>query len=181
MKTHPPGPDEHGAHVELTYPGAEPLYAERCKFRNPKPPFDESRGFETRWHPDLGEQRAVANGAPVILRVWGDGHPPVSVGAGNPDDSRQLRVLVDQRIYDRALGNLYGLLVELLGGVERDEPATVIEYPVADSNWEELDPDGFLALWQKAMERAIVQIAAEEAGRDTGGTNGKPGPAPSAP
>jgi hypothetical protein len=166
VKTRPPAADEDGAFVELTYPGAEPLYAERCKFRNPRPPFDETVGFETKWYPDLGEQRAVANGAPIILRVWGQGHPPVSVGAGQPG---QLRVLVDQRIVDRALGNLYGLLRES-ASAEDDEPLSLGDGVGLTA---EVEPDEFLALWTQALQRAITQIAAEETA-PTNGTRRQP-------
>lgn len=34
------------------------------------------------WYPTDEEKAAIAAGAPVLLTVWGRGHPPVSVNAG---------------------------------------------------------------------------------------------------
>lgn len=50
-------------------------------------------GFESTWQPDLGERRALANGAPVILRVWGEGHPLSRVEVGEPDEESMERLV----------------------------------------------------------------------------------------
>lgn len=40
---------------------------------------DEGRAFETTWVPSPDERRQIAAGANVLLRLYGTGHPPVSV------------------------------------------------------------------------------------------------------
>jgi hypothetical protein len=97
-----------GGHwVLLKAEGAEDLPAERCRFRDPRT-GDESNGYETTWDPDPGEQKALVNGAPIILRVWGDGHPPISLGVGEPAPNP--RALVDRRLWLLALGKLFDML-----------------------------------------------------------------------
>lgn len=65
------------------------LPAERCVDQH------GNEFLETTWRPDPGEQRALANGAPIVLRVWGKGHPPVSVGVSDdvPKDAVALMSL----------------------------------------------------------------------------------------
>lgn len=38
--------------------------------------------METAWHPTPDEIARIVAGAPVVLRVLGDQHPPVSVDVG---------------------------------------------------------------------------------------------------
>jgi len=64
--------------------------------------------IETVWQPDPGEQKALANGAPVILHVWGAGHPPVSVTAGEPPEE-SVRQLPEPWV-ERALGYMFAAL-----------------------------------------------------------------------
>lgn len=40
----------------------------------------EDGRFISAWIPTPDEIRAINNGAPIYLSVWGDSHPPVSVG-----------------------------------------------------------------------------------------------------
>jgi len=47
----------------------------------------ETPAMETAWFPTPAELAAINQGAPVILRVIGTGHPPVMLYAGDlPDD-----------------------------------------------------------------------------------------------
>lgn len=43
---------------------------------------DETPAMETAWLPTSEEIAAIADGAPVILRVLGTTHPPVMVSVG---------------------------------------------------------------------------------------------------
>lgn len=40
---------------------------------------DRGGVMESAWYPSEEEKAAIAAGRPVILTVWGSGHPPVSV------------------------------------------------------------------------------------------------------
>jgi hypothetical protein len=35
--------------------------------------------MESAWYPSDEEKRLIAEGRPVVLSVWGTGHPPVSL------------------------------------------------------------------------------------------------------
>jgi hypothetical protein len=72
------------------------LPAERCILVDEDSGL-ERPGFETVWRASDGERRALANGADVILRLWGPSHPPVNIHIGEPDpESMQILVSVDQ-------------------------------------------------------------------------------------
>lgn len=44
----------------------------------------ETPAMETAWFPDPREIEAIAAGAPIILTIIGDGHPPVMLSVGAP-------------------------------------------------------------------------------------------------
>lgn len=49
--------------------------------------IDETNGEETRcmvsaWFPDDKEREAIARGEPIMLRLLGNGHPPVMLSVG---------------------------------------------------------------------------------------------------
>lgn len=48
----------------------------------------DTPAMETAWLPMPAELHAIAQGAPVILRVLGTQHPPVSIETGLPPDPR---------------------------------------------------------------------------------------------
>lgn len=64
---------------------------------------------ETRWQPTEGEVKALVNGAPVVLLVWGPAHPPVAVTAGEPvaPEDGGIELLSKGHVY-RALGAMWG-------------------------------------------------------------------------
>jgi hypothetical protein len=72
------------------------LPIERCLFNDPE--TDEQKpGFESTWIPDDGERRAIVNGAPVVLRLWGNAHPPVKITVGDiQDEDPKALVTVEQ-------------------------------------------------------------------------------------
>lgn len=63
--------------------GKSDLPAQRCALVNETSGLS-SAGFESTWEPDQGERRALANGAPLLLNLWGTQHPPVSLEVGEP-------------------------------------------------------------------------------------------------
>jgi len=83
---------------------------------------DRDGQMDSAWYPTDEEKAAIAAGRPVILTVWGSGHPPVSVnvepqdghkedlhGAEPPDGAVEITSLTDERrkYYDRASGKTY--------------------------------------------------------------------------
>lgn len=104
------------SNVVLTSEGVRDLPAEKIAIFPPGTDPSEVNGdggepgLETVWIPDDGERRAIANGAPIILRVWGEGHPPVALSAGNPT---VLRALISKAHIDRAVGYWWKGLAEL--------------------------------------------------------------------
>jgi len=136
-----PVPTE-GTNLTLTVPGAGrkgDLPAERCRFINPDPPHDEQPGYETAWQPNPGEARALANGAAVLLRVWGNQHPPVNIVVGEPNPDTAEAQLPASLVHI-ALGILYGHLE-----VHQSELA--------------LNPQEFLDLWARSLAQARKQAA----------------------
>lgn len=133
--------------INLTLPGgtsANDLPAERCYFRDPNDTVDrpDDLGFETTWLPDEREREAVGAGAPILLRVWGAGHPPVSLVVPTIDTDRQA-ITADHAA--RAVGALYGALAErnrLPREVQDDERVGA-----------ELTAPEFLDIWVDAVER----------------------------
>jgi hypothetical protein len=45
-------------------------------------PQGDQTTMRSAWHPNEEEKAAIAAGAPVVLWVWGTGHPPVAVTVG---------------------------------------------------------------------------------------------------
>jgi hypothetical protein len=100
--------------VTLVLEGAGDLPAEKIELIHPDDESNRSPGFETTWVPDDGERRALMNGAHVLLRVWGAGHPPVSLQVGEPPEAGD-RALAAQYTFDhivRAFGHYQGMLAQ---------------------------------------------------------------------
>lgn len=74
--------------------------------------------IETAWAPDEGELRALVNGAPILLRVWGTGHPPVNLEAGHPAPEGS-GVLLGAHV-NRALGFLFAELADRSGSPNKE-------------------------------------------------------------
>lgn len=55
---------------------------------------EQRPGFESRWEPTEGERKALINGAPITLRLWGANHPPVNMLVGNPPEGEKLTAMV---------------------------------------------------------------------------------------
>lgn len=51
--------------------------------------IDGSPVMISAWRLDEGELEKLAAGAPVYLRIWGTGHPVVSIYTGDPTESTQ--------------------------------------------------------------------------------------------
>jgi hypothetical protein len=191
MRPRKPPPMDNGHWVMLVAPGAEPLPAERCTFVDPADNSQRTNGYETTWDTDPGEQKALINGAPIILRVWGDAHPPVSVHVGEPGPNP--RALVDRRLWLLALGKLF----DMFAGTDPDfpggQPVIGIEREVGDQirvltghkgdtfapralNLDEDAPDHLTKQgWASLFEALIGQAVYEEAHRDTTPTEGPQG------
>lgn len=71
---------------------------------------DAKLAFESLWLPDEAEARKLEAGAPVVLRVTGQQHPPVSLSVGNAVVPE--RELVARSTIDTAIGKLFADLVE---------------------------------------------------------------------
>jgi hypothetical protein len=123
--------------LELTLPGGgedRTLPAQRVKAFDPELGESEADAHDaivTVWKPEDGERRALANGALIELVVHGSGHPPVSMGVGEPVD---LDALLSKAHVDRAIGFFYSKLSDHLA--EGTLP----------------DAEGVVALWGEALE-----------------------------
>jgi hypothetical protein len=114
--------------LELTLPGAgedRTLPAQRIQAFDPElgeTEEDAHHAILTTWRPELGERRALVNGALVELVVHGTGHPPVSLTVGEPED---LEALLLKAHVDRAIGFLFSKLSDHLaaGTFPKDAPA----------------------------------------------------------
>lgn len=71
---------------------------------------DAKPGIETVWAPDPDESIRLNCGAPIIVRIAGERHPPISVAVADIDEREhpQLWLAYDHSI--RALGHLCGAL-----------------------------------------------------------------------
>lgn len=118
------------------------------------PGSDRGIVHETTWTPDQGERRAIANGAPVLLRVWGTAHPPVQILAGEPDAARlgELRALMDERHVSRAIGALFGALAQRTNEhPDADEPEILLRSGIEDLD-AVITGDAFITMWMSALE-----------------------------
>jgi hypothetical protein len=111
---------------------------------------DGRLGFLSEWQPNEQERAAIAGGALVQLRVYGAGHPPVSLGAGEQTDPTQACVHVAQ--IGRAIGVLYDRLakvkvadddvgdpVSAMSATTRDEFFAAFEAALDDVNQQTLE------------------------------------------
>lgn len=78
-----PKKTEH-SNTALTHPQADPIPVEKLRFRN-EATDQEEPGFESTWEPDNGERKALINGAPLVLSLWGNQHPRIKLEVGEPD------------------------------------------------------------------------------------------------
>lgn len=145
--------------VVLSHEDAADLPAERIAIYPVDADPDElgelepQAGFETVWLPDAGERAAILNGAPVHLRVWGNGHPPVSLNAGEPPEDGDLKAMLERAHVNRAAGRFWGLISE--AWIEGNEPPQV---------------ERVLELWDQALaETKDVAIASDELHRNGNG------------
>lgn len=101
------------------------LPIERCVFVDPETQ-EQKPGFESTWQPEPGERRAIANGAPVMVRLWGPHHPPIKVEVGDPDEeSKEALVSVD--VVLRASSGFFEALSKRIAEGEEIEPAEIHE------------------------------------------------------
>ena len=147
------------SNVNLTLPGAADLPATRCRFHDPGD-GEESNGFETVWIADEDERERLASGAPVILRVWGNGHPPVSLVIPEIPAHRKA---VDRDHASRALGALLAALKEkaetslaLLQPATEGQPKVTIGDVLPA-------PVDFLALWESSLDLTAQRGEIDEA------------------
>lgn len=128
--------------LELTLPGADEsrtLPAKRINAFDPElgeTEADAHQAVLTRWRPDDGERKALANGACVelVIHVPGEAHPPVSLSVGNPDPELLTALLTKDHV-DRAVGFFFAALAEQLA--TKGDLGT---------------PEECLELWHKALE-----------------------------
>lgn len=86
---------------------------ERMFFRDPE--TEEQRpGFESTWQLSVGERKALANGAPITIQLWGANHPPIKPMVGDPDPE-SMEVLVTVEETRRAAGKFFERLSVRMG------------------------------------------------------------------
>lgn len=174
------------SNVTLTMPGVDDgsrdLPAERVAV------YDADRGetetdatpaFETWWGPTPAERERITNGAPIVIRISGHQHPPISVEtAPLPQDAPQLALSRDHA--DRALGRLYADLCDV-----DDRGNTVLRIRAGDRTLD-VTPEGIIRKWERALaetrlpdddpDNGIPDVDAEvedpPAAADAGGDNG---------
>lgn len=93
------------------------LFAERMFLVDPETQ-DQRPGFESVWIPTDGERKALANGAPITLRLWGSGHPPVNMLVGDPPEDEVLEELVTVAETREAAGKFFERLSTRMEEVE---------------------------------------------------------------
>lgn len=103
---------------------------------------DDGLAIETHWQPDEGEQRAIANGAPIQLILWGTQHPPAAITAGEPDPQGS-GVLLGAHV-NRALGLLFAELADRSGHAGRGRITLRTNHT--------LNPDKFIDLWHRCLQ-----------------------------
>ena len=99
------------------------LPIEKCVFVDPES-GEQKPGFESTWQPEAGERRAIANGAPIVVQLWGLQHPPIKVEAGDPDEeSKEALVTVEAAL--RASSGFFDALSKRMAAEEEIEPAEI--------------------------------------------------------
>lgn len=139
------------ANTNLTLEGALPLPAQKCLFRDHD--GTETPGFETTWLPDEDERERVGAGAPILLRVWGDRHPPVQLVIPEIPAHRKA---IDRDHATRAIGHLLAALQSRLADVGSKAES---QYP-PDALPEPVD---FLALWESSLDLTAQKDELDEA------------------
>lgn len=91
--------------------------AERMFFVDPET-HDQRAGFESVWKTTAGERKALANGAPITLQLWGVGHPPVKIMVGDPPEGEVLEELVTVGETREAAGKFFERLSVRMEEVE---------------------------------------------------------------
>lgn len=162
--------------VTLTLPGGtqdNDLPAQRILVFNEdlgETAADAKLAFESLWMPDDAEARRLEAGAPVILRITGQQHPPVSVAVG--DAVLPQRELVARSTIDTAIGKLFADLKERIAVAllqAQREGATAEQ--MVDSGGE-VNPESigfpsaaaFSDLWLDALRAAQGVPSAEQNG-----------------
>lgn len=95
------------------YGGVADLPAERVRLENPEQAGGDV-GILSTWLVDEGEVRALANGAPIVLVVTGETHPPISLAVGEPPEETDANPLVNLDHARRAATWLLAELAERL-------------------------------------------------------------------
>ena len=117
------------------------LPATRAMLTNDREGADPVAGWITLWMPDEAEAARLDAGAAVELILTGTVHPPVLVRV--TDAVIPERELIDRGHVDRALGHLYGALLE---HVERHEATRYADELTLPS------PEAFADLWTKSVD-----------------------------
>jgi hypothetical protein len=126
---------------------------------------DGRLGFVTTWRPTEIERAALAVGADVQLRVIGRGHPPVALDVTIDRDAAQAVIAAGH------VGRALSLLYQDLRERQREARQEVENWPheIRDDNADVLaliakldaivpdDPAEFVALWERAIDRADEQ------------------------
>ena len=126
---------DEGTNLELTLPGAgedRTLPATVIAAYDPElneTPEDAHDAVLTKWRPDDGERKALANGACVelVVHTRRDAFPPVSVSVGNPDPELMAALLTKDHV-DRAVGFWFAALGKRLAETgDLGKPEEVLE------------------------------------------------------
>lgn len=155
------------SNVKLTLPGgteANDLHAQRFMAYDPaldETPSDAKPAFESHWAPDDDERARLSAGAPIVLQVHGEGHPPVAVGVAMIDTPP---VIYEHAHVFRALGLLYAEIDN------RIAQSTAALNAGAALNAETVgmpDPDSFIVAFEKALTETRELPADAPAGDET--------------
>lgn len=93
------------------------LHAERMLFQDEET-GDQKPGFESVWEPTDGERKALSNGAPITLRLWGAHHPIVNMLVGDVPEGEVLHALVTVEQTREAAGKFFERLSVRMAEVE---------------------------------------------------------------
>lgn len=150
----------------LTLPGdpdgTHTLYVERCRFFDPSMGETEDNshpGYESLWQPNDLERLQLANGGDVLVRIWGSGHPPISVGVTyEPGEALYLK----RAHVDRALEVLHRALVDRMAAEPEVAQARANMVLPTLEELQNLFAEAVTAAGAQEIADALEEIAAEQ-------------------
>lgn len=99
---------------------------------------EQRPGFESTWEPSDGERKALVNGAPIVLTLWGANHPPVNMRVGEPE-GESMQALVSLKEAGAAAAGFFQRLSERM-----EEPG-------------EIDPEEIPKMFEASLRETMRQ------------------------